>query len=558
MTPVETLTLRLLDGEITDAEYEELRRLLAEDEQARRVHFSLCQQEGLLRAQAADFDVAESTMAQLRAIEADSVTPPPLPQPVPPPVAPAVPAPTSVVVDRGPSVRSRTGRRRRTRRWRPLFWVGCTACLLLVAVGLAVHLGLPVPSWNVQVARVLPPEPARLANVSPGVQIARDGKSLDAETGLDLQPGDRISVPEQAWAAFVYEDATRVLLHPGAEAVFQPPVGENPNAASKRLLLRQGTLAAHVARQSPARAAEITTSNAAVRVLGTRLLLATSPDRTHLDVLQGQVQLTRSSDGASVKVSAGFSAVAQPGAELLSQRIPGRVTQDLAALYLFDEGSGAIVHDRSNSDPPLDLQIADADAARWLSGGGLALHRETVVASGAPARQIIEACRQSNELTIEVWIKPSSIEQVGPARIVSVSIDPFHRNFTLAHETAQPGTGHSQAFFVTRLRTTAADENGLPEFRTSPGVVETEMTHVVYTRQASGQAKIYVDGVHRANSEVLGDFSGWDDEYQFYLANEGTMDRPWLGEYHLVAIYNRAITEQEILQNYKASVTGGN
>ena len=48
------------------------------------------------------------------------------------------------------------------------------------------------------------------------------------------------------------------------------------------------------------------------------------------------------------------------------------------------------------------------------------------------------------------------------------------------------------------------------------------------------------------------------DEYLFYLGNEGTTDRPWLGEYHLVAIYNRALSDQEILQNFKASMRSGN
>jgi hypothetical protein len=547
MNSVETLTLRLLDGEITDAEYEELRRLLAEDEDARRIHFALCEQEGLLRAQAADWDVVQSTMARLRAIEADSVAPPPLPQPV----AAATPKPTSVVARSGQSARSRI---RRTRKSRPLFWVACTASVLLVAGGLAAYLDLPESLWNGQIARVLPPEPAGMVSVGPGVQVERDRMLLDAAAGFDLQPGDAISVPEKSWATFAYRDATRVLLHPAAKAVFQPPIGEDPGAASKRVLLNQGTLAAQVAKQPPGRAMELATTNAVARVLGTRLLLATAPDRTRLDVLQGQVQLTRSSDSASVKVSGGFSAVARLGIELVAQRIPDRVSQNLVTLYLFDEGSGTIVHDRSGNEPPLDLQVADEDAARWLSNGGLALDRETVVASGVPAAQIIEACRQSNELTIEAWVKPNSVDQVGPARIVSLSKDPYHRNFSLAHETTQSSGGDSRAFFLSRLRTTAADLNGFPELRTPPGIVETELTHVVYTRQASGQVRVFVDGVLRAQSEVRGDFSGWEDEYQFYLGNEGTTDRPWLGAYHLVAIYNRGLRDQEILQNLKASV----
>jgi len=132
----------------------------------------------------------------------------------------------------------------------------------------------------------------------------------------------------------------------------------------------------------------------------------------------------------------------------------------------------------------------------------------------------------------------------------------LQRNFSLAHETAQPGADDSCAFFATRLRTTAADLNGFLELRTAPGTVETVLMHVVYTRRASGQARVYVDGVHRANSESPGVFSSWGDDYQFYLGTEGTMDRPWLGHYYLAAIYNRALANQETLQNFKASFDG--
>ena len=69
----------------------------------------------------------------------------------------------------------------------------------------------------------------------------------------------------------------------------------------------------------------------------------------------------------------------------------------------------------------------------------------------------------------------------------------------------------------------------------------------------SKKSQIYVDGVQRSCMDTAGDFSSWDDQYQFYLGNEGTMDRPWLGEYHLVAIYRRALTRQEILQNFIAT-----
>ena len=40
--------------------------------------------------------------------------------------------------------------------------------------------------------------------------------------------------------------------------------------------------------------------------------------------------------------------------------------------------------------------------------------------------------------------------------------------------------------------------------------------------------------------------------FHLILANERTGDRPWRGELHLVAIYDRAIRADEVLQNHQA------
>lgn len=54
---------------------------------------------------------------------------------------------------------------------------------------------------------------------------------------------------------------------------------------------------------------------------------------------------------------------------------------------------------------------------------------------------------------------------------------------------------------------------------------------------------------------ISGDFSQWNDAFQLALGNEFNSidgsDRAWPGEYHLVAIYDRALTKDEISQNYE-------
>ena len=81
---------------------------------------------------------------------------------------------------------------------------------------------------------------------------------------------------------------------------------------------------------------------------------------------------------------------------------------------------------------------------------------------------------------------------------------------------------------------------------TLPGSFAADLVHVVYTRDASGEIRIYIDGVVVADGLVGGDFTNWDEGYRLVLANELAGDRAWLGEYHLVAIYNRALSQSEI------------
>ena len=95
----------------------------------------------------------------------------------------------------------------------------------------------------------------------------------------------------------------------------------------------------------------------------------------------------------------------------------------------------------------------------WLTGGGLAIRGDVVIASASPATKIIEASKASGELTIEAWIKPATTLQSGPARIVTLSRDPQQRNFTLGERLwdKQPTD-----VYDVRLRTTTTDANGRP------------------------------------------------------------------------------------------------
>ena len=224
-----------------------------------------------------------------------------------------------------------------------------------------------------------------------------------------------------------------------------------------------------------------------------------------------------------------------------------RVTLGLVALYDFEEAAGAVVHDVSGIGTPLDLTIQDPPRVTWTTGG-LRIDAATRVNS-AIATKLIAACQTSDELTIEAWIVPSVAAQSGPARIVTLSPHANSRNFTLAQGAAD---GSSATCYDVRLRTTATSDNGLPSLTTPTGVAATALQHVVYTRSVDGDVTVYVDGAPAAAGVVGGDLSNWAVNYRLSLANEYNYGQPWYGEYRTVAVYARALTPDEVLQNYAA------
>ena len=116
------------------------------------------------------------------------------------------------------------------------------------------------------------------------------------------------------------------------------------------------------------------------------------------------------------------------------------------------------------------------------------------------------------------------------------------------------GYGHIVDFFTSIAWWKLEPDNEFFE-APRPTSVRPELMHVVYTRDKTGKAKVFLDGRKQAETTVAGDTSNWDTNYRFALANELTQDRPWLGEFYQVAIYDRVLSEREVLSKFKAGNT---
>ncbi len=229
----------------------------------------------------------------------------------------------------------------------------------------------------------------------------------------------------------------------------------------------------------------------------------------------------------------------------------GRVSDGLQVLYTFDEGSGTTVGDTSGVGSPLDLTIDDPSGVDWgnsfmtINGSNETLK----ITSGEPAAKLFDALTATNEITMEAWIIPSNTTQVGPARVMTYSVDTGNRNFTL---------GQDGDNYQIRLRTPETGNNGFnPVVDTNDGTLATELTHVVYTRAADGTVNVYLnnENVEISVDTLPGDFSNWDETFEFSLGNEVNGDRFFQGTYFLAAVYNRALTADEVAQNFNAGAT---
>ena len=97
----------------------------------------------------------------------------------------------------------------------------------------------------------------------------------------------------------------------------------------------------------------------------------------------------------------------------------------------------------------------------------------------------------------------------------------------------------------------------MPSTASSKGSLKAELTHLIYTRDLAGQSTIYINGRQTGRKSISGNTSNWNISFHLSLANEDSSNRPWEGSYHLIAIYGRALSADEIGQNFRAGANAG-
>jgi hypothetical protein len=229
-----------------------------------------------------------------------------------------------------------------------------------------------------------------------------------------------------------------------------------------------------------------------------------------------------------------------------------RYTGNVIALWEFKEGTGTTAMDTSGVAPAIDLSLQGVD---WMSAYGISIVNGKAQAPSGTSRKLYDRIADpqngTQQYSLEGWVVSDNVGQEGPARIISYSRGTGSRNFTL---------GQTLYNYDLRNRSMAAEvnSNGSPSLQTYDGDQDLQATlqHVVVTYDQYRGRRIYVNGrwTDDVDEQGPGRLWTWDDSHHVVMGNETTDNRLWVGRIRLAAIYDVALTEAQILQNFNAGV----
>ncbi len=233
--------------------------------------------------------------------------------------------------------------------------------------------------------------------------------------------------------------------------------------------------------------------------------------------------------------------------EGISSSAGGRHEANAIALYEFRTGSGNTAFDTSGIEPSLNLTLSGA--YDWVGGFGIQFINGKAQGSTTASAKLTDLITATGEYSIEVWVAPGNVTQDGPARIVSYSGGSTTRNFML---------GQTLYNYDAFNRSDQTDQNGEPQLSTPDAdeTLQATLQHTVLTYDPVNGRQIFVNGANVAGLDSVpgGLLSDWDDTFALALGSEVDNNNRWAGIIRLLAIHNRALTAEQIAQNFDVGV----
>ena len=174
--------------------------------------------------------------------------------------------------------------------------------------------------------------------------------------------------------------------------------------------------------------------------------------------------------------------------------------------------------------------------------GFLAIKQGSFVAA-IDSAAVIAAVERAQAVSIEAIIQTDNLNQSGPARIISFSLDGSQRNFTI---------GQSGNALVLRLRTTNSGNNGTkPEIRLGT-IADNKPMHLMLTYKP-GILQWWLNGEMMSSEELSGDLSNWDASHGLVIGDEYRDSRPWIGRVGQVRLHAGLVEAASAARAFAAS-----
>lgn len=380
------------------------------------------------------------------------------------------------------------------------------------------------------------PAVAKLEVIEGDVRVIRQNRENKLREASGLYPGDRLLSSPNSAASIRYPDGTMVSID--AETSIALAHGHSAGT-QKRVMIERGRLSADVAPQPSGLPMIFTSPDAQAEVLGTKLTLFLEGRETHLKVAVGRVRLTRSSDRKSVVVSQNEIGVSGP--YTLAKAPSSWPSNREGLIFLFETNDRPNQVRSTTSGMNRSYTVRPRGRAHLNHDGAMVLTKGAFLANDVDG-EILAACRQTNQLSVEATISPSKENQTGPARIVTFSTDVNQRDFTLGQEGDK---------LIVRIRTPQTGRNGVGNTETGipvAGLVPGAPNHIIVSYQP-GRLVCYLNGKQVYESDqIQGDFRDWSAQHLLFGDEYGGR-RDWAGTLEGVAIYNRFIGPEEAASN---------
>ncbi len=225
---------------------------------------------------------------------------------------------------------------------------------------------------------------------------------------------------------------------------------------------------------------------------------------------------------------------------------------NLVALWEFRTGSGNLAFDTSGIDPSITLQLNGS--YQWLGGYGLDLANGWAFANNFDSEKLKTFIEATGEYAIEAWVVPANVTQEDASMLGYTGGSA--RNFTLEQNM------YDYRFYNRIDDPSPQSLNGEPFYTTGDSgeeLVQSSLQHVVANYDPIAGRSVYVNGrlVAAADPITVPTTIGnvvWDDNFAFVLGADAAGSNDWDGQVRLVAIHNRVLTQQQILQNFDVGV----